>query len=131
MRRRCSDPKDQAFHSYGGRGIKVCDSWNKSFEVFYEWAMKNGYSDELTIDRIDVNGNYEPSNCRFATMQEQMNNKTDNHFLTYKGETHTISEWSRITGISKGTLKDRVNKLHWNTDDALTKPVRKLANKVR
>lgn len=129
MRRRCNDSKEKEYQNYGGRGISVCDDWNKSFEVFYKWAVENGYTDELTIDRIDVNGNYEPSNCRFVTFKEQMNNRTDNHYLTFNSETHTISEWSEITGIQYATLKDRVNKLHWTTDDALTKPVRKITKK--
>ena len=124
MRRRCYDPTRSGFKLYGGRGITVCDEWNNNFESFYEWAMQNGYTDELTIDRIDVNGNYEPSICRFATNKQQMNNKTDNHFLTYNGETHTIAEWSEITGIKRETIRVRISKLHWSTDDALTKPAR-------
>lgn len=75
LNNRCYNPKVNNFHSYGGRGITVCDEWRNSFESFYDWAMANGYREDLTIDRIDVNGNYEPSNCRWATQEQQQNNK--------------------------------------------------------
>ena len=75
MRQRCQNPNYCEFYLYGGRGISVCDEWDKDFEVFYEWAMEHGYSDDLSIDRIDVNGNYEPSNCRWADMSTQRRNQ--------------------------------------------------------
>ena len=131
MLSRCKYPSNIGYHQYGGRGIKVCDEWANSFEAFYDWSMKNGYSEDLSIDRIDVNGNYEPSNCRWATRKTQMNNKTNSRYLTYNGETHTMAEWSDITGICYGTLKSRINYLHWNIEDALTKPIRNLTKKGR
>lgn len=75
IKQRCNNPNSTGYKIYGGRGIRVCDEWLNSFESFYSWAMSNGYSDDLSIDRINVNGNYEPSNCRWATMKEQQNNR--------------------------------------------------------
>ena len=75
MKTRCHNPNCERFPDYGGRGIEVCEEWKNNFQAFYDWATANGYKDELTIDRINVNGNYEPSNCRWATIKEQNNNK--------------------------------------------------------
>lgn len=107
MKQRCSNPQNKAFSRYGGRGIKVCREWEESFEAFKDWALSNGYSEELTIDRIDTNGNYEPSNCRWATAKEQNNNKRNNVLVSYNDQTHTLQEWSEITGIPHETLRRR------------------------
>lgn len=119
---RCSNPLNDRYSDYGGRGIKICDEWSNSLEDFVKWALKNGYQDGLTIDRIDVNGNYEPDNCRWATAHEQANNTRKNVFITYNGETHSISEWSVITGINRSTLNYRY-KHYKNIEDVFEKPL--------
>ena len=110
IKKRCNNPKSAHFNSYGGRGIKVCDEWANEFHPFYEWAMANGYSDELSIDRKNVNGNYEPSNCRWATMKEQANNKRNSVFIEHNGETHTVAEWSEILDIKRTTIYSRLQR---------------------
>lgn len=119
---RCQNVHDQAFSDYGSRGIEVCKEWlgEYGFQNFYKWSIKNGYADNLTIDRINVNGNYEPSNCRWATMKEQQNNRRNNRFLDLNGEKHTIAQWSEITRINAGTIRSRL-KLGWSIEDTLTK----------
>lgn len=104
---RCQNPNHKSFNRYGGRGIKICEEW-KDYVVFRSWALENGYSDELSIDRIDNNGNYEPSNCRWANWNEQNNNRSNNRILCYKGESHTVAEWSHITGIKSSTIYSRL-----------------------
>lgn len=101
----------------------MCDEWKDDFQTFYDWAMANGYRQDLTIDRIDTNGNYEPSNCRWATWRVQQNNRGNNHLLTYRGETHTMAEWARIYNIGYQTLVRRINVSHWSVDKALTMKV--------
>ena len=110
MKARCNNPKCKEYKWYGARGIKVCTEWESNFIAFYEWTKENGYNETLSLDRIDVNGNYEPSNCRWVTMKVQERNRRDNVFITYQGETKTIAEWSEITGICYPTLKWRYHK---------------------
>lgn len=120
MKGRCCDLNNKRYANYGGRGIKVCDEW-LTFENFCKWALSDGYSDDLTIDRINNDGNYEPSNCRWATKKIQANNRRTNHLLTYKGETHTLKEWAEITGINYSTLVARINRLGWSIEKILNK----------
>lgn len=119
MRCRCSYVNDKAYSTYGGKGIKVCDEWQK-FEPFYQWALANGYADDLTIDRIDNNGNYEPNNCRWVNRKTQANNRTSNRIITYNNESHTLSEWSEILGVKYETLSARLNKYKWSVEQAFS-----------
>lgn len=110
MKDRCNNANSKSYKYYGGRGITICEEWQNDFNAFYEWATANGYADDLSIDRIDVNGNYEPSNCRWATAKEQCNNKRNNVLITYGGITHTAAEWGEITGLSGNMLAQRARK---------------------
>lgn len=123
MRQRCNNVNSCSYQNYGGRGISICEEWN-DFMKFYKWSINNGYEEHLTIDRIDNNGNYEPNNCRWVTRKKQGNNNRHNHYLTYKGETKTMSEWSDITGIEYRTLRSRINSYHWSIEKALETPIR-------
>ncbi len=123
MRQRCYNKRSIKYKDYGGRGISICDEWMKDFINFREWAIKNGYKENLSIDRKDVNGNYEPSNCRWATAKQQVRNTRVNHLLTYNGETKTIVEWSEIVGILPDTIQKRISRCKWPVEKALMTPV--------
>ena len=116
MIQRCHNPKIKRdkWNAYGGRGIKVCDRW-REFINFYE-DMKDTYKDDLTLDRINTNGNYEPNNCRWVSMLEQANNTRTNNLITYKGKTLSISQWAVKTGIGWTTI-DRRKKLGLDPKD--------------
>lgn len=115
MKRRCDSPYLEVYQYYGGKGVTVCQEWLDSYEAFRDWALANGYSDDLTIDRIDVNGNYCPENCRWVDMKTQCRNRTSNIQITVHGETHCIVEWSEITGIKASTIYMRLRR-GWNTE---------------
>lgn len=127
MKDRCNNPNNKSYEIYGGKGVTVCEEWNV-FENFYRWSIDNGYNNDLTIDRINSNGNYEPVNCRWVNRKIQGNNTSRNHCLTYKGETKTMSEWAEIFGIKYTTLRGRINNYHWTVEKALETPVRKSVN---
>lgn len=129
MKGRCYNPNNPKYARYGGRGIKVCDEW-LDFIGFYEWATSNGYDDTLgsedcTIDRIDNDGNYEPSNCRWTTAKVQANNMSRNVVLTHNGETHTASEWCAIKCYQKRLIDGRLRN-GWSVEDAIETPPRKV-----
>lgn len=107
IKTRCNDTKAINYKYYGGRGIKICDRW-LTFINFWE-DMKESYKKGLTLDRINNNGNYEPSNCRWATMKEQTNHRRNNHLFTFNGVTKTLAQWSEIMGINRETLRLKVN----------------------
>lgn len=115
------------YKNYGGRGITVCDAWKSSYENFRDWALNNGYSDELTIDRIDVNGNYCPENCRWITMKQQARNKRKTIRLTYHGVTKSAYDWGEIIGVSGRVLDNRKRK-GWSDEDCIEIPLLKNGN---
>ena len=110
MSKRCYDSNHKSFPDYGGRGINVYKEWLESPLAFYIWAKNHGYKDGLTIDRIDVNGNYEPDNCRWITMFDQQSNKRNSVYIQCLGEKHTIAQWSRITGLDENAIRRRHKK---------------------
>ena len=122
IKERCYKPNTKCYNNYGGRGIKMYQEWLDDFMNFYEWAMSNGYKDDLTIDRIDVNGNYEPSNCRWVTQKVQARNTRVNNYITYNGETKCVAEWAEIYNIKPATLSYRLHH-GWNIEKALTLPI--------
>lgn len=108
MIQRCENEKRAKYSDYGGRGITVCEEWH-DFSVFVKWAKENGYQNDLTIDRINVNGNYEPDNCRWATIKQQANNKRTNVVIKCNGIKRTVKQWSELLNISPFTIYDWVN----------------------
>lgn len=119
IKKRCYNKKSSRYKWYGEKGIIVCNEWKDDFKAFYDWAMANGYKEGLTIDRIDVNGNYEPSNCRWVDWKTQQQNKNSNIYLTYNNQTKCITEWARIFNINRATLQWRIKK-GWEVQEALT-----------
>lgn len=108
MKARCFNENHKSYKNYGARGITICNSWSSSFENFEKWAVENGYKPNLTLDRIDVNGNYEPSNCKWATRKEQGRNKTNNFLIEFNGEILTLSEVAERTGKSRHVIKYKI-----------------------
>lgn len=118
MLARCFNKNNKAYPLYGGAGIKVCQEWlgENGFTNFAKWAYENGYTDKLTLDRYpNYKGNYEPNNCRWATMKQQGNNRNNNVYITREGETHTMSEWCEILGIPYYLVNSRRQK-GWSED---------------
>lgn len=126
MKTRCSNPNFTHYKDYGGRGISVCCEWKPDFLGFYNWAMSSGYDDTLTIDRIDVNGNYCPENCRWAETVEQLYNRRNTVLYDYGGQSLTIRQLSEVSGIAEKTMRDRL-KSGWSVERAVSQPVRALA----
>lgn len=120
IKKRCYNPKSSNYKIYGGKGVVMCEEWLNNFMNFYNWSIKNNYNDSLTIDRIDVNGNYEPSNCRWTTMKQQANNKTNNIYYEYNGEVFTGTQLSKKTGIKYNTIRSRISS-GMSIDEALNK----------
>lgn len=129
MRRRCGSPYATGYENYGGRGIKVCEEWDKDPLVFIHWALANGWEEGLTLDRIDNNGDYCPENCRWISRAKQLLNRRNNRIMTLNGKSQTMKEWADELGISPLTLSNRVNRHGWSDEKALTTPIDK--SKIR
>lgn len=122
MKKRCYNENNNSYCFYGAKGVVVCDEWVHDFNAFRDWALSHGYRDDLTIDRIDSNGNYSPDNCRWATPKEQAYNRSSNHVITYNGKTMTMTEWAESLGMNYRTLSKRIRD-GWAIERALTTPV--------
>lgn len=123
MIRRCYDKKSIGWYRYGGRGIIVCEEWRIDFDAFFDWALKNGYDDGLSIDRIDNDGNYTPNNCRWVTVREQARNRSTSRKAEINGETKTIVEWCEEYKMDYHRVCGRINTLGWTPERALTEPI--------
>lgn len=121
MNKRCNNPNSIGYHHYGGRGIRVCHRW-KIFRNF-EKDMLPTFSPELTLDRIDVNKDYSPDNCRWATVKEQNNNRRDTVFFTISGATKSFSAWIEQSGLKKSTVYQRYYVYKWPIEKALNQEV--------
>lgn len=127
MKSRCFNENNADYKRYGGRGITVCDEWENDFAVFRDWALCNGYSDDLSIDRIDVDGDYCPENCRWTDWSTQNKNRCSSINVEYNGKTVNLVDLADMVGIRYGTLYQRIHLYGWPIDRAIKTPVRKTA----
>lgn len=123
MRHRCRNEKATKYELYGGRGVRVCEEWN-DYIAFHAWAIANGYRDDLTLDRVDSDGHYEPANCRWVTPFEQGRFTRNRRLITFRGETRSVTEWAERLGMRATVLSSRINDYGWPIERALTTPVR-------
>lgn len=126
---RCYNPNNDSYHNYGGKGIRMSRKWLNDFMCFYKWALKNGYRDDLTIERKNLKGNYSSVNCTWATRKEQGNNRSTNRVLTYNGESLTMQQWSEKLNIKYTTIKLRLRR-GMSVEQALSTTLFKDRNKV-
>lgn len=119
MKNRCYNQKQQSYENYGGRGITICEEWLKSFAAFEEWSLSHGYADDLSIDRIDNNGDYSPKNCRWVTRTEQNENTRRNHLVTIGDRTQPLSAWVRERGLNYHTVSFHIHQKHMTPEQAL------------
>lgn len=129
MKNRCRNKRCKEYALYGGRGINVCPEWAENYETFRDWAFATGYNEtaprgQCTLDRIDVNGNYCPENCRWSTQSEQCNNRQKNHYVEIDGQRKTIAEWAKVSGLRYSTILDRLNN-GWPPSRAISQPPRR------
>lgn len=129
IKKRCENPNDKGYKSYGGRGIKICEEWKNNYVAFRDWALVNGYEENLSIDRIDTNKNYCPENCRWATAKQQANNRRNNIFIEYNGKRQSINEWSAETGLSYRAIHARL-KAGWEVSKTLEQPSKRKGHRT-
>lgn len=131
MKQRCNDPGCRIYPRYGGRGITVCQEWIDAFEVFRDWALANGYARGLEIDRIDNDGNYEPSNCRFVDRRTNMRNTSTARMVTAFGETKCVTAWAddQRCKTTLSNLFNRIHDLEWSPEMAVSTPTRRCAKR--
>jgi hypothetical protein len=123
MKQRCSNKHHMGYHNYGGRGIMVCNEWGE-YSNFQKWAINSGYENDLTIDRIDNEKDYAPSNCRWVPRSVQGMHTRRTRPIAFNGTAKTVAEWSRVTGIPYGTLSARLNRHGWPIEKAITTPIK-------
>ena len=119
---RCENPNNNRYYVYGLKGISVCDDWRNDFMSFYNWAINNGYSDDLSIDRIDNDKGYCPSNCRWTTRKVQMNNRSNSRNISYNGTTMTLKQWSEYFGFNYKYFHEVMSKNNWDIEKVLNMP---------
>ena len=120
---RCYNPNNKSYARYGGRGIKMCDEWLNSYQAFEDWCLSHGFKKELSIDRIDNDGDYAPDNCRFVTLKENNQKRGTTLWFTINGETKNLQQWCDYYNINRGTVNTRLQH-GWNIEEALSKPIK-------
>ena len=123
MKNRCYTPSHHSYKNYGGRGIGLCDDWKDAPDAFFDWAKSSGYTDEMTIERIDVNGNYCPENCTWIPANEQQRNRRSCQFFTHNGVTKNLMDWCHDLGLDYKNVHNRIHKLGWSFERAISEPV--------
>lgn len=123
MRQRCYNPNYHAYKNYGGRGITICDDWVNSFNNFYNWAINNGYQEGLSIERINVDDNYYPNNCTWITLAQQAQNRRSCHMFCYNNKKQNLSQWCNELGLDYKLVHNRIFKLNWSFERAISEPV--------
>ncbi|MGU3372802.1 hypothetical protein [Bacillus mycoides] len=121
---RCNNRENKSFKDYGARGIQVTREWLEDFMIFREWALKNGYKEGLSIDRIDAEKGYYPDNCRWVTRDVQANNKRSNILINYKGREQTLKQWCKELNLNYSTIHTRITRRNYSPIEALEKPIR-------
>ena len=122
IKKRCYNKNCKSYENYGGRGIRVCEEWENDYEAFKKWSLENGYNDLLTVDRVNVDGDYSPENCRWVNHHVQANNTRSNRLITFNGKTQTLSDWASEYNINYSTLFSRLYR-GWSIEESLLTPI--------